>query len=158
MGNVQLPQDNWHSWISGDVYRKIKHSLFTKEAKPHPNRKSHDLICSEYLIYKLHWNSICVPTWTWFPWTESKVWHEFMLWHSDRKWTHNTVTNSSIRSRNLFWKKSYQQHLLNLYWKWTLETKQALAPSEAQSTLPNVSNDKKKCGMWKRMVTNSFLV
>lgn len=37
---------------------------------------------------------------------------------------HNTVTNSSIRSSNLFWKKSYQQHLLSLYWKWTLLWKQ----------------------------------
>lgn len=81
-----LPQENCHSWISGDARKRMKHTLFRKEVKPHANRKSHDLICSEYLLYKLHWNSIFVPTWTWFPWAEPKLWHEFMLWHLGGKW------------------------------------------------------------------------
>lgn len=43
----------------------------------------------------------------------------------------------------------------------TLDTKQALAPSEAQPAPPMFQckpNDKKKCGMWKRKMTNSFHV
>lgn len=62
--------------------------------------------------------------------------------------THETVTNSSIRSSNLFWKKSYQQHLLNLYWKWTLLWKQNKPLHHLKLSQPPImfqckSNDKK---------------
>lgn len=77
--------------------------------------------------------------------------------------THNTVTNSSILSRNLFWKKSYQQHLLNLYWKWPLlwiqnKPLHHLKLSQPPQCFSANQMTKKKCGMWKRTMTNSFHV